>query len=341
MFFERHGQRATTPLASAQASGTGLMKHGLAHRAGLVLLAIAALTIAALPSTSIARAEDRIAALGRMLGSTSEKVRLSAVLALAKLGEPRVDKPLIRALHDTSPRVRTVAAAALGQLDCGAALPVLRQLARHDDDPSVRSAATAATMKITTAGASGAQLAERGHPADRAAGDVEPPRARRAPPGDARSDSGHAAFAAMPHPDLYVLVNSSNDESPGTDPATRKLHADILRRTLLDRFRADASITSAADDARRWGLDARHLDLSVTRLAATRAGNLIEVDAQLRVAISDEGGKMLSLLSGGAKVQVPAATFDTRYLPALHKEALENAMRGMVDKLLGQLRGAP
>src|SRR4051812_3943290 len=72
-----------------------------------------------------ASAEDRIAALGRMLGSSSEKVRLSAVLALAKLGEPRVAPPLIRALRDPSPRVRSVAAAALGQLDCTAALLTL------------------------------------------------------------------------------------------------------------------------------------------------------------------------------------------------------------------------
>src|SRR5690349_3257988 len=79
-----------------------------------------------------AHAEDRVAALGRMLGSSSEKVRLSAVLALAKLGEPRVTPPLIRALHDPSPRVRSVAAAALGQLDCSAALPTLRELARSD-----------------------------------------------------------------------------------------------------------------------------------------------------------------------------------------------------------------
>jgi hypothetical protein len=307
-----------------------------------VLLALIAFVVAAAPpSISIARAEDRIAALDRMLGNRSEKVRLSAVLALAKLGEPRVDKPLIRALHDASPRVRTVAAAALGQLDCPAALPALRQLARHDDDVDVRSAASAATMKITTAGAT-VRYAERGHPADRAAGDIEP-HARRAPPGELRSDGGgHPAFAAVPHPDLYVLVNSSNDESPGAaDPPTRKLHADILRRALLDRFRADASITSVADDARRWGLDARHLDLSVTRLAAGRAGNLVEVDAQLRVAISDDSGKMLSLLSGGAKIQVSAASFDSRYLPALRKEALENAMRGMADKLLTQLRDAP
>ncbi len=292
-------------------------------------LGIAALGIIALRPAP-AYAEDRVAALGRMLGSSSEKVRLSAVLALAKLGEPRVAGPLIRALHDPSPRVRSVAAAALGQLDCSAALPTLRELARSDDDPDVRNAASAATMKITSAGRS-----ERGHPADRATDGGE--QARRPAPGGERP--AHA-FTAEPHAELYVLVKSSNDESPGTsDAATRKQHAEIIKRALLDRLRDDPSITSVAADARRWSLDARHLDLSVTRLAATRVGNVIEVGAELRIAISDDSGKILSLLSGGAKVQVPAASFDARTLPALRRDALDGAMRGMLDKLFAQLRG--
>lgn len=300
----------------------------------LVLAAFTALAafgaLAALHPTP-AHAEDRVAELGRMLGSSSEKVRLSAVLALAKLGEPRVAPPLIRALHDKSPRVRTVAAAALGQLDCSAALPTLRELARSDDDPDVRNAATAATMKIN------AGHAEHGHPADRAGDGGE--QARRPAPGGERP--AHA-FTAEPHPVLYVLVKSSTDESPGTnDAATRKQHAELIKHALLDRLRTDPSITLVAGEARRWSLDAHYLDLSVTRLAATRIGDIIEVSAELRIAISDDSGKMLSLLSGGAKAQMPAAGFDARTLPAMRRDALDGAMRGMFDKLFAQLRGSP
>jgi hypothetical protein len=293
---------------------------------------LAALSGLAALEPATAHAEDRVAALGRMLGNSSEKVRLSAVLALAKLGEPRVAAPLTRALHDPSPRVRSVAAAALGQLDCSAALPTLRELAHSDDDPDVRNAAAAATMKITTAARS-----DHGHPADRAGDGGE--QARRPAPGGERP--AHA-FTAEPHPALYVLVKSSNDESSGTsDAATRKSHAEIIRHALVDRLRADPSITSVAGEARRWSLDARYLDLSVTRLAATRVGNMVEVGAELRVAISDDSGKMLSLLAGGAKIQVPAASFDGRALPALRRDALDGAMRGMFDKLFAQLRGPP
>jgi len=276
-------------------------------------------------------AEDRVAALTRMLGSSSEKTRLSAVLALAKLGEPRVDKPLLRALRDPSPRVRGVAATALGRLDCSAALPTLRLLANSDDDPDVRQAATTAAMKIHPARPGRPERPEYGNEGDAAA--------RRTSAGGERP--GHATFAAEPHADLYVRINSANDESPGTsDPTTRRLHADIIKRALSDRLHADASITSSQADAQRWSLDERHIDLSVTKLAASRAGNIIEVEAELRVAISDVSGRMLSVMSGGAKVQVPPGTFDARQLPALRKEALDNAMRGMLDKLLAQLHAS-
>ena len=75
-----------------------------------------------------------------------------------------------------------------------------------------------------------------------------------------------------------------------------------------------------------------------TKLEVAQAGNYVEIEAQLRLAISDNNGRMLSFLSGGAKVQVPARTYNPKYLPNLRKEALENAMRGMFAKLLNQLR---
>jgi hypothetical protein len=107
---------------------------------------------------------------------------------------------------------------------------------------------------------------------------------------------------------------------------------------LVDQLKTEASVTSVAGDARRWGLDARHIDLSVTRLDVVKVGGYIEIDAELRLAVSDDDGKMLSFLSGGAKVSVPSQKFDAKYLPSLRKEALENAMRGMFGKLLAHLR---
>jgi hypothetical protein len=274
----------------------------------------------------IARAEPRVAELARMLARGSDKTRLSAVLALAKLGDPAAEKPLIGALRDSNPRVRAVAATALGRLGCTAALPTLRALAGDDSDDDVRRAASNAAMKISRAG----------HPADdRARGDADAS-ARRMAAG--RPGVGHLAHSDEPHPDLYLMINSSSDDSPGlTDKATRKVHADIIKRVLTQRLRSEPSVTSATEEAQRWALEARHIDLSVTRLDVARTAAAVEIHATLRLAISDDSGKMLSFLSGGAKVQIGNQTYDARYLPALRREALENAMRGMFDKLLAHL----
>jgi hypothetical protein len=305
-------------------------RHGrvAAVRRALLLSLCAALAIALRPAH--AHAEERIAVLARMLASKSDKTRLSAVLALAKLGSEAAQKPLITALRDRSYRVRAVAATALGSLACEPALPALQVLAREDADPDVRKAANNAAIKIG--------LAQRRAPAERAAKRDEV-LARRAP------TSGAAAASPDdgPHPDLYVLINSSSDDSPGSgDKEMRKRHADIIKRVLTEKCRNEASVTSVASEAQRWGLDARHIDLSVTRLDVAKIGNAVEIDAQLRLAISDTHGKMLSFLTGGAKLQVPSAKFDARYLPQMRREVLENAMRGMFDKLIAHLRdGSP
>ncbi len=278
-----------------------------------------------------AHAEERVAALTRMLASSSAKTRLSAVLALAKLGDHAAQKPLVTALRDPSVQVRAVAATALGRLGCEAALPTLRVLASNDTDDDVRKAASNAAMKIASAGhLSG----------DRTAPPDADAQARRtmisSPP---RPGLARPAETTGPHPELYLLVSSSADDSPGTaDKPTRKTHAEIVKRVLVEQLKTEASVTSIAGDARRWGLDARHLDLSVTRLDAVKLGGYIEIAAELRLAVSDDHGKMLSFLSGGAKVSVPSLKFDAKYLPSLRKEALENAMRGMFGKLLAHLR---
>jgi len=290
---------------------------------------MAAVLLVGLGLHAVARADGNIAALSRQLESSSDKTRLAAVLALAKLGEPAACKPLVTALRDASPRVRAVAATALGRLEYAPALPALRALATDDRDQDVRKAAGTATLKLASASR---RQATRVAGAPAGTPDAE---ARRVTPAVGRG-LDHAAAITEPHPDLYLLINSSADESPGdTDKATRQGHAEIIRRELLGQLRTEPSVTTAGSEARRWGLEARHIDLSVTKLELRRAG-VPELVAELRIAISDDNGKMLSFLTGGAKIQV-SPKFDARYLPALRREALENAMRGMLNKLLAHL----
>lgn len=297
------------------------------HRLGRIIAALAvAMTLS---QGTAAHANDRVTELTKMLSSSSDKARLSAVAALARLSDRTTMKPLVGALADPNPRVRAIAAAALGRLGHKAALPALKTAA-DDPDPIVRERAKDAAIAVAKSNG------------------LPPPWptavAVAAPTPQARKSGGRAGFGRQAHavenrPDLFVTINSSTDDSPGrTDKTARKIHGDVLRQTLTSSFKASPLVTTIAADARRWGLDPRHLDLSVIKLDVAQSGGYIEIEAQLRLAISDDQGKMLSFLSGGAKVQIPKKTFNAKYLPDLRKEALANAMRGMFDKLLAHLR---
>ena len=273
---------------------------------------------------------DRVAELANLLASSSnEKARLAAVVSLAKIGGKTTLKPLVSALGDPSPKIRVVAAVALGRLGHKAALPTLRTTANDDADGDVRKNARDAAVAVARANQLPDPFAPPGTPV-------------ATQPRKARAGFGNQPRALASAPDLYVMIKSSSDDSPGNaDKAARKDHAAIIKRSLAEQCRTAPHVTSIASEATRYGLELRNIDLSVVKLDVTRSGGYIEVEAQLRLAISDDQGKMLSFLSGGAKVQVPAKSFNAKFLPNMRKEALENAMRGMFDKLLTHLRDKP
>lgn len=270
---------------------------------------------------------DRISDLTAMLSSSSDKTRLSAVVSLAKLGDKRALKPLVTALHDPNAQVRALAATGLGKLGHKAALPELQHVSIDDTDESVRARAREAAT----------QIAKANHIAtDGSAAQGEAPAHARV---QHTSGFGRQPHAVDDKPDLYVLIKGTNDDSPGkADKQTRKANADILKAAILDELKTAPQVTTTAEVAQRWGLDARHIDLSVVKMEVVQSGGYIEMQTELRLAISDDTGKMLSFLSGGAKVQVPKSKFNPNALPMMRRDALEGAMRGMFDKLLAHLR---
>ncbi|HVK77001.1 MAG TPA: HEAT repeat domain-containing protein [Kofleriaceae bacterium] len=280
-------------------------------------IALASALVVAAPARAIADEDERIAELANTLApKNTERERIAAVTALARLGSKATLRPLVAALSDASPTVRAIAAAGLGKLGHRAALPALRN-ACSDTDALVRKRAEEAVVAVSTANG------------------IAPP-AAAAP---ARAGFGNRPRAVAPRPDLFVLVKSASDDSPGKhDKQARKQHADTLRAVMTSEMAAVSTLTTVAADAARYGLDLRNVDLSITSLETRQAGNFVEVEAQLRLAISDNRGKMLSFLSGGAKVQVPRRSYDASYLPQLRREALENAVRGLFGKLITHLR---
>ena len=269
---------------------------------------------------------SRIAELGHLLTtSSSAKTRISAVAALGRLGDKRAWKPLVGALKDPNSTVRALAAVTLGKLGHKGALPALGE-ATIDTDLSVRRHATDAILAI------------------RKANNMAPPTPPATSSAIAAARAGHAGFGTSPRavdpaPDLYVVIKSASDDSPSRlDRTSRKLHGDILRNALSSALRGDALVTTDAAAATRYGLDARIIDLSVVKIEQREIGMSVEVEAQVRLAVSDGQGRMLSVLSGGAMVQVGKKKFDPRFLPSLRREALENAVRGMFDKFVAHLR---
>jgi hypothetical protein len=314
--------------------------HGMRGGSRLAKL-VAAAGLALLMASRPVLAGDRVTELTTMLSSSSEKTRLQATLSLARLHDQRAMKPLVTALQDPNPQVRTVAATALGKISNNAALPALKSAALDDLDASVRKAARDAFTAIAKANNMKADLpavasAEPAIPAAAAESAATPP----ASSVQARKTGfGRSPHAVADRPDLFVTVKGCNDDSPGkADKVTRKQHADLLSATLKDSLRTAPQVTMVQDDAERWGLDGRMVDVSVTKLEAKESSGYMEVAVELRLAISDNQGKMLSFLAGGAKVQVPLSKFKPAYLPNLRKEAIEGAMRGMMDKLLTHLR---
>jgi len=271
---------------------------------------IAAALLASAFTSQPALAGDRIDDLSASLSSSSDKTRLSAVLSLARLGDKRAMKPLVTALQDPNAQVRAVAAATLGKLGHKAALPDLKSAATEACDESVRKPARQAAVAVSKANHLESELAVDEAAAKGAAG-----------AGQARKTTKTKGFGRSPHavedrPDLYVTVKGCNDDSPGkADKSTRKTHADILMQTLKDDLRTARQVTMVDNDAERWGLEQRQLDVSVVKLEMTQSGGYVEVKAELRLAISDNTGKMLSFLSGGGKGHVPVTKYKAAFLP--------------------------
>ncbi len=301
------------------------------RRLGGIRHVAAVVTTVALAFAHVASAsaqDNSIAELSATLSkSSSEKSRLSAVIALARLGDRNTMKPLVAGLRDPSAKVRAAAAVALGRLLHKSSLPALRE-ACNDGDELVRKQAAKAVALVSQA--YGIALEPTDAQADTAA-------TKNAAP--SKAGFGHQPRALSARPELYVLINTSTDDSSKRfDEKTRKSHGEIVRLAMAAALKTSPAISGNVADLEKYGLTARNLDLSVVTLEATAVGNTMEIDAQLRLAISDKQGKMLAFVSGGAKVSVPKRTFELKQLPDLRREALEGAVKGLFDKLLDHLR---
>ena len=285
-----------------------------------------------------ARAE-RVHDLSRALvHAKREKTRIAAAASLGQLRDPRAREPLIRALRgDSSHVVRGMAATALGSLGDPAALPALER-ARRDRSRAVRLRVLVALSRIRdrqTAPAHVEAVDAPGRGAAAAAAAPAPPRRAGGPAG--YSFAARAAPAAAPDK-VYVILKSASDKSAGSaDRAVREKRATRMRSLMARQLQQSQDVTLLASMARAPSVEPYFVDLTVVKLDHVERGPNVEVECEIRAAISTREGKMLSFLTGGAKVQVPRTTFRAEFLPQLHGEALEGAVRSVHRDLVAHL----
>lgn len=129
-----------------------------------------------------------------------------------------------------------------------------------------------------------------------------------------------AAMAGTATADRIVVTSSDQSES-GQSAADRRANAETIKG-VLDAW---VSRESLATD--------HQIDVGVVKLSVDRADAGVAVAAELRIAISDAHGKMLSVLEGTSSVLAPNRMAHAADLPGLRKEALVAATTAMLPKL--------
>jgi hypothetical protein len=284
------------------------------------------LALVAIPELATADTIDRLANTLRRSGS--EKARISAAVSLSKVSDRRAVPALAAALRDKSNTVRAVAATGLGLHGDRRALKALRR-ATTDSNDLVRRKAIAAIKKIESkrSGATFQRPARARRPRSRSKLDNYSVDAKESPLVRAR------------RPTMHVELKSASDKTNGRhDTQARKRRADRMKSLMMAEMVDTKSITTRSAVASQLELRSYAVDLSLLKLDRRVNGAMVEIECEIRLTISNERGKMISFLTGGAKVQVPRRTYRPRYLQQMRKEALENAVRKMYLDLLQFLR---
>jgi hypothetical protein len=83
------------------------------------------------------------------------------------------------------------------------------------------------------------------------------------------------------------------------------------------------------------------LDISIAPIALVSSTDEVTLAASVRVMISDDHGKMSSVVSGGATVHVQRSQYKTTQLPSYRRDALEVAIAGIAPGVRTRLTPPP
>lgn len=269
-----------------------------------VVVSALALFLAPRPARS-----DRVDDLSRTLESeTDEKARIAAAVALGRLADRRSVPVLMRALSDKNPVVRGIAANALGHIGDPQAIPALERAVGTETHETVRARVRDSLARLRPA----------------------PPKVV------ARATPSRVSAKERPRLDrnsVHVVVKTAVDQ---TRRGPREMPAK-MRAQLVDLLRGSPNISVDGDGVSTNGGGHFVLDASVTSIDRTTDGVWVEVSCQVRFALSTSEGRIVSIVTGGAKVQTPRQYFRPKMEKGLQMDALDNAVRGAHQNLVAFL----
>lgn len=285
---------------------------GRAVVALVVLQAAALLLSSGLPRR--AAAADQVHELSVTLESDrDEKARIAAAVALGRLADRRGVPALIRALDDRSAVVRGVAATALGHIGDRSAIPALER-ALADPSAGVRARVREALDVLRRSKAEALRASSESGAAHRT---IVAPKERP---------------RLGPSPRAFVTVKSmANQTRTGGKALSERMRALVIANL------EGSSVVTTDPGLGAGKMQEYVVDGSITELSRSVNGPWVEVACKVRLAISTPEGKILSMVSGGATVQTPRSHFRPSMERGLVHDALENAVRGAYQNLIGFL----
>jgi len=121
--------------------------------------------------------------------------------------------------------------------------------------------------------------------------------------------------SAAPAPQIHVSVPTI-----GIDDAERACHADAIRRVMKDAVR----------DA---GIDAKSVDVTVSKLAVVIGEDKVEISAEIKVVISTTDDQLRSFGSGTARFEIARRQFRPARVAALRHQVLNDALDGLYRRM--------
>jgi hypothetical protein len=130
---------------------------------------------------------------------------------------------------------------------------------------------------------------------------------------------------------VVVKSGANKTETGGASMGAR------LKGLLESALGDSPEVTLDAKTASANRLSGFIIDGSITTMRKTTGTKWVELRCEVKLSISNSSGKMLSIVSGGATVQVPKASWKNSDEAKLWLTALENAVRGAHQNLVSYM----